>query len=466
MGQINIGTPIDTSLIKCCFCHKGYEIKGNLYENNILVCPHCKLTHKIDFTLFDKKIENLKKIDKLNLTAIDIGTSEVINRPNAYPPNWTFILVENPANETGEINEIKVWVDENCTNFTVATFDLISGTTFTARDSEVIGNVTKGALRTFSVTLNVEVGDYLGYYCNSAGNTVECTLSGDGVWEKAGDQTGCVGAVFATGANRTLSLYGTGATVAADFECVGTGSITFSGTALTVVGLAYVGSGSLAYSGEAVITYTRDFLSTAVGELIYSGAALFSYLCNFLFSGSGELAYSGNAIITIGFAYIGNGILTYSGEAVQLFTFNFIYEGSGSLVYSGSAECIYEIVGTEYEYVGSGSYAFSGTAIQVYTTDFLFVASGQLTYSGSAVCRYVILWSMVTKETTDWGKVDKDYMGFLVNGFLVNGFLVDMWEKISKSISNFNKVSKEISDWSKVDKTKGEWDKVEKRKYV
>jgi len=55
-----------------------------------------------------------------------------------------------------------------------------------------------------------------------------------------------------------------------------------------------------------------------------------------------------------------------------------------------------------------------------------------------------------------WGKVDKDYMGFLVNGFLVNGFLVDMWEKISKSISNFNKVSKEISDWSKVDKTKGE----------
>lgn len=145
-------------------------------------------------------------------TAIDIGTSEVIDRPNAYPKDMTFILVENPANETGEINEIKVWVADNCTNFTVATFELIGGTTFTARDSEVIGAVTAGGVRTFAVTLNVEAGDYLGYYTNSVGDTVECTLSGDGVWEKAGDQTKCVEVKFAEGANRTLSLYGTGAT--------------------------------------------------------------------------------------------------------------------------------------------------------------------------------------------------------------------------------------------------------------
>ncbi|GAI31560.1 unnamed protein product, partial [marine sediment metagenome] len=68
MGQISIGKPIDTSLIRCCSCHKGYDIKGNIYKNKILICPHCGLAHKIDFTLIDKKIKNLKKLNKLNLT--------------------------------------------------------------------------------------------------------------------------------------------------------------------------------------------------------------------------------------------------------------------------------------------------------------------------------------------------------------------------------------------------------------
>jgi len=78
MGQINIGTLIDTFLIKCCKCGKGYDIKDNLYEDNILICPHCGLKHKVDFTLFDKKIEKLKKVEKLNLAFYpSLGASRI-----------------------------------------------------------------------------------------------------------------------------------------------------------------------------------------------------------------------------------------------------------------------------------------------------------------------------------------------------------------------------------------------------
>lgn len=46
-------------------------------------------------------------------------------------------------------------------------------------------------------------------------------------------------------------------------------------------------------------------------------------------------------------------------------------------------------------------------------------------------------WSKTDK------KVDKIYMGWLVNGWLVYGWLIVLWEKISKLTSIWNKIEKE-----------------------
>ncbi|MBA7572590.1 hypothetical protein ES695_08545 [Candidatus Atribacteria bacterium 1244-E10-H5-B2] len=163
----------------------------------------------------------------------------------------------------------------------------------------------------------------------------------------------------------------------------GSGSLTFSGEAVIIIGLAFVGGGSLTYSGEASVTYSPDYLCTAVGELIYSGEAIFSYLCNFLFTGSGELAYSGVAeqSYTYSFSYEADGSFTFSGEGT--YTLGFAYTSSGELAYSGTAICEYTIVGADFEYAGSGSLIYSGEATQFHTKDFVCIASGTLTFSGA-----------------------------------------------------------------------------------
>ncbi|RXG67047.1 hypothetical protein ES695_00110, partial [Candidatus Atribacteria bacterium 1244-E10-H5-B2] len=271
MGQINIGTPIDTSLIQCCRCHKGYEIKDNIYENNILVCPHCGLKHKLDFKLFGNRIDNLKKVDRLNLGVIDIG-SPAINRDAYVNLGYTYILKENPANADGKITDIEIYTRGALSGCIVATFYVISGSILSARDSHYIGNVPAWSHQTISdLNIDVKAGDYIGLYFS--GGAVEGDDSGyAGYWDAPGDKTSTPD--YAYGFNRgTISLYGTGTTEVADFEYVGTGTFTYSGTAIIIIGFTCVGSGELTYSGTATQIYTRDYLTTASGQLAYSGTA-------------------------------------------------------------------------------------------------------------------------------------------------------------------------------------------------
>jgi len=263
----------------------------------------------------------------------------------------------------------------------------------------------------------------------------------------------------------SLAFSGTATQVhSKDYLTAGSGGLAFSGSAVIIFGLAFVGSGLFAYSGEAIQSYTRDYLSTAVGELIYSGEAIFSYLCNFLFSGSGELAYSGSAeqSYTNDYSYTGTGGFTYSGSATQSYTYSFSYAGSGNLVFSGAADCIYEEVGADFIYTGTGSFNYSGVGIYslglfyvgsgelVYSGSavvekfhFVFVGSGTLIYSGEAEAVYYYKWIEIDKETSNWAKQDKIYMGWLVNGWLIYGWLIEIWEGIIKSTSNWNKINKE-----------------------
>ena len=287
MSRINIGKPIDTTLIRCCSCHKGYEIKGNLYDGNILICPHCGLKHRIDFKLFDKRIENLKRLNKLNLTVIDIG-SGAINRGNTIG-GYTLVMFENPANATGTLTSIEIWAATEMTNCQVATFFVVSGDNLSTRDSVTLGTITAGSKQTITVdsgsnpiSLDVQTGDYLGVYIPNGTIEYDDSLQA-GMWYLSGDYIPCTNQLFSSVADDAVSVYATGETAGADFEYAGTGSFAFSGSATYILGLTYSGTGSLAYSGTATQVHSKDYL----------------------FTGSGSLGFSGSAIVIIGLTYTG-----------------------------------------------------------------------------------------------------------------------------------------------------------------
>lgn len=125
----------------------------------------------------------------------------------------------------------------------------------------------------------------------------------------------------------------------------------------------YTGSGSFTFSGTAVQVYTCNYLYTCSGTFVYSGTASQTYTRNYLYVASGQLTYSGSATVVIGFIYAGSGTLLYSGVAVYSYTFIFVY-------------------------VSSGACAFSGAATLSYTKIFLYATSGQFVYSGSADYSY------------------------------------------------------------------------------
>ena len=213
MGKIIIGKPIENHLIRCCSCGKGYEIKGNIFKNKkdtILICPYCGLKHKIDFSLIENKIEDLKKIDGLNLTPIDVGSPAIDGTHYFTDTNFTLISKVNPANYSGKINSVEIYAHTSMTGCEVATFYQGAANVFTTRDSQTIGNVAAGAKRTFEVDLDVNAGDYIGIYF-ATGQIELNTGTNPGNWGLAGDNIPCSSTTFAV-FNTTIpmSLYGTG----------------------------------------------------------------------------------------------------------------------------------------------------------------------------------------------------------------------------------------------------------------
>ena len=169
--------------------------------------------HKVDIQLLGKEYDKLKKIDKLNLTAIDIG-DEAINRTNGWADVITIVNQGNPANETGIITSIEIWAHLNMSNVEVATFFVVSGNNLSTRDTHTIGSVTAGSKQTFSgLNLSVQAGDYIGI--SFSAGSIECDSSGSGNWNLAGDNIPCTDTTFTSLAGWHISLYGTGATPAA-----------------------------------------------------------------------------------------------------------------------------------------------------------------------------------------------------------------------------------------------------------
>ena len=142
------------------------------------------------------------------MTAIDVG-SAAINRATTSTANYTIVLLDNPANETGKITSVEIWAASNITGCKVATFSG-SGTTYTSRDFETIGAVTSGSKQTFTgLDIDVVAGDFIGSYIATGG--IERDTGGGGGWYyRINDRIDGSPYAYTLAATLHASLYGIG----------------------------------------------------------------------------------------------------------------------------------------------------------------------------------------------------------------------------------------------------------------
>jgi len=139
---------------------------------------------------------------------IDIGCP-AIDRTNDLAPSRTAVNKGNPANASGKINRVEIFAAGDLTNCEVATFYVVSGNNLTTRDTHYIGSVTSGSKQTFTVSLNVETGDYIGIYFSGGVSGIDTHVSGgEGLWYTTGDHIPCSNYTFTLGATWLASLYG------------------------------------------------------------------------------------------------------------------------------------------------------------------------------------------------------------------------------------------------------------------
>ncbi len=158
----------------------------------------------------------------VNVLAVDIDIGcPAINRATSLTGVRTAINKGNPANAAGTITTVEVWAYIDMTLAEVAIFYRPNPGSypdkFTTRDWEAIGTVYGGAKRTFTVDLDVQVGDYIGIKWQS-GAIERDTSGGDGVWYESSDKIPCTNYEFNFGDNWAISLYGYSAVVGWDHK--------------------------------------------------------------------------------------------------------------------------------------------------------------------------------------------------------------------------------------------------------
>ena len=294
-------------------------------------------------------------------TDIYIG-APAINRGLTYGAYTT--INNNSANESGVINSVEIWCDNDLSNCEVATFFRPdpggAPNNFTTRDSEAIGTVLDDAKRTFVVDLDVVAGDYIGIYY-TAGYMERDNSGCDGMWAKSGDNIPCTDITFSNYTTSAISLYGTGTT----FPAQVTGVLATDGTHTDKVVITWnVASGATGYdvwTGASwvdvgnVLTYdhtTAPAPTITVGTASASDGTSTNYVT---LSITGESANVGSSVTYKVRAY------NAAGDGAESAT-NAGYRGVGALTYqwqrsSGDADDDYSNIdgGTTDPYNDTGA---------------------------------------------------------------------------------------------------------------
>lgn len=147
--------------------------------------------------------------------AIDVGSTASDRGSSININGYTNIPKNNPVNANGVITSVEVWANGNMTGLKVGTF-FGSGTSWTNRDYETIGNVTAGSKQTFSgLSIDTQTNDLLGCV-NTGGNIETDTTGGSGHYWKKYDEFVTVTRTYAESdpTMTVFSLYATGISVA------------------------------------------------------------------------------------------------------------------------------------------------------------------------------------------------------------------------------------------------------------
>ncbi len=208
-------------------------------------------------------------------TTIDVGPGAT-NRASSAFSAFTVIDLANPANATGTLETVEVWFATGPSAARIGIFYLISGTTYKCRSSTAdLGAVTSGSKQTYSVSLSINAGDYIGVWFNGGGIEQD-TSGGSGVMAYSGEAIDVNDqASYTSYASRAISVYGyTETTEPPTVSTSDASSVSYT-TATLNGNLSDLGSGaSVAVSFEYGLT--ASYGSTAVAsESPMSGTGTF-----------------------------------------------------------------------------------------------------------------------------------------------------------------------------------------------
>jgi hypothetical protein len=143
-------------------------------------------------------------------SVIDVGTVPA-DRLQQYAGNITYINMDNPANYTGKITNVSLFVNTAMASAKFATFYREDPDNFpakfTARDvSGDVGAVPAG-LQSFIIDINVTAGDFIGIYFTDSGDFIDISnAGGSGIYGLGGDQTACSNTTFSLSPGYAMSL--------------------------------------------------------------------------------------------------------------------------------------------------------------------------------------------------------------------------------------------------------------------
>ncbi len=145
--------------------------------------------------------------ERIQPQSVDIGPGALTGSVSLA--GYTILSDNNPANADGSLDTLEVWYKTNATGAKLGTF-YGSGTSYTRRDYELIGDVTSGSKQTFTgLACDVVSGDFIGVY-SSTGAVIYRAITGSYAYYKSGDQFNAGTQTYGRDTNYSPSLYGTG----------------------------------------------------------------------------------------------------------------------------------------------------------------------------------------------------------------------------------------------------------------
>jgi hypothetical protein len=202
-----------------------------------------------------------RTIETIQPKSIDVGPAAT-DRGNTTGGAYTDINITNPANATGTLDTFEIWLaTTNSTNMTVGTFSG-SGTQYTSRDSEYIGNVTAGSKQTKTgLSIDVVTGDFNGAY--NTQNFEWDTSGNSDVYTKSGNQFGAGEQTFTRMAGDAFSLYATGTEAATDYPITCAAGLTVGASVARTRTIDRAVSGNLSVAASVVRSRTITRATTS-----------------------------------------------------------------------------------------------------------------------------------------------------------------------------------------------------------